>query len=74
MPVCYNTLVCVCVRERELSKQLPDLTMDVAQEVHIRRPSVKTLILHQVLTEQHLRSVLLLHYQQLHTNTHQLHC
>lgn len=46
---------------RALSEQLPDLSVNIAKEVHVGGSTVQALILHQELTEQHLRFVLLPH-------------
>lgn len=44
-----------------LSEQLPDLSVNVAKEVHVGSSTVQAFILHQELTEQHLRFVFLPH-------------
>lgn len=44
-----------------LSEQLPDLSVNVAKEVHVGGSAVQAFVLHQELTEQHLRFVLLPH-------------
>lgn len=44
-----------------LGEELPDFSVNVAKEVHVGSSSVQALILHQELTEQHLRFVLLPH-------------
>lgn len=44
-----------------LSEQLPDLSVDVAEEVHVGGAAVQALILHQELTEEQLGFVLLPH-------------
>lgn len=44
-----------------LSEQLPDLSVNVAKEVHVGGASVQTFVLHQELTEQHLWFVFLPH-------------
>ncbi len=44
-----------------LSEQLPDLSVNVAKEVHVGSAAVQTFILHQELTEQHLWFVPLPH-------------
>lgn len=44
-----------------LSEQLPDLSVNVAKEVHVGGASMQTFVLHQELTEQHLWFVLLPH-------------
>lgn len=44
-----------------LSEQLPDLSMNVAKEVHVGSSTVQAFILHQELTEHHLWFVLLPH-------------
>lgn len=44
-----------------LSEQLPDLSVDVAKEVHVGGSAVQTFVLHQELTEQHLGFVFLPH-------------
>lgn len=44
-----------------LGEQLPDLSVDVAEEVHVGGSAVQAFILHQELTEQHLRFVFLPH-------------
>lgn len=49
-----------------LSEDLSDLAVDVAQEVHVGGSTVEPLVLHQVLAEQQLRPVFLLHDQKLH--------
>lgn len=48
-------------RSGGLSEQLPDLSMNVAKEVHVGSSAVQAFILHQELTEQHLWFVLLPH-------------
>lgn len=52
-----------------LSEDLSDLAVDVAQEVHVGGSTVEPLVLHQVLAEQQLRPVFLLHDQKLYTGT-----
>ena len=44
-----------------LSEQLPDLSMNVAKEVHVGSSTVQAFILHQELTEHYLWFVLLPH-------------
>lgn len=44
-----------------LSEQLPDLSVDVAKEVHVGGSAVQAFVLHQELTEQHLGFVFLPH-------------
>lgn len=44
-----------------LSEQLPDLSVNVAKEVHVGGSTVQAFVLHQELTEQHLRFVFLPH-------------
>lgn len=44
-----------------LSEQLPDLSVNVAKEVHVGSSAVQAFILHQELTEQHLWFVPLPH-------------
>lgn len=46
---------------RGLSEQLPDLSVDVAEEVHVGGSTVQTFVLHQELAEQHLWFVFLPH-------------
>lgn len=48
-------------KRRGLSEQLPDLSVNVAKEVHVGSSTVQAFILHQELTEQHLWFVLLPH-------------
>lgn len=57
-----------CGEEEEdvrLGEQLPDLSVNVAEEIHVGGSTVQTLILHQKLTEQHLHFVFLPHDLQL---------
>lgn len=49
-----------------LSEELPDLSVNVAKEVHVGSATVQAFILHQELTEQHLWFVLLPHDLELH--------
>lgn len=44
-----------------LSEELPDFSVNVAKEVHVGGSAVQVFILHQELTEQHLRFVFLPH-------------
>lgn len=49
-----------------LSEQLPDLSVNVAKEVHVGSSAVQPFILHQELTEQQLWFVSLPHNLELH--------
>lgn len=48
-----------------LGEQLPDLSVNVAKEVHVGSCAMQPFILHQELTEQHLWFVLLPHNMEL---------
>lgn len=61
-PVWRATLRTECLK---LSEQLPDLSVNVAEEVHVGGTAVHTFVLHQALTEQNLWLVPLPHDDEL---------
>lgn len=54
----HGNVVATCWR---LGEQLSDLSVNVAKEVHVGSAAVHAFVLHQELTEQHLRFVPLSH-------------
>lgn len=53
-------------QEVPLVKQLTNLLVHTAKEIHVRRPSMETLVLHQELSENHFWLFSLLYYHELH--------
>lgn len=49
------------VKVAALGEQLPDFSVEKSKKVHVGISTMQVLILHQELTEQHLRLVLLPH-------------
>lgn len=47
-------------------KQLTDLLVNTAEEIHVRGSSIESFIFHQELPESHLPLLPLLHYDELH--------